>query len=64
MSTKEFSEIEDTCCICMHQFQKDTEVKVTKCKHAFHEECLFSWIKTKQDKPDCPFCRTPFKIKL
>ena len=57
-------DMEDMCCICMQDFKPDTEVKVTKCKHYFHQDCLFSWVDTKLEKPDCPFCRTPFKIKI
>jgi hypothetical protein len=29
---------------------------VTKCGHAFHQDCLESWYKHKKT---CPYCRTP-----
>ena len=62
--TKDAADLEPTCPICVDDFAKDTEVKMTPCKHVFHNDCLFEWINTKLDKPDCPFCRTLFKLDL
>lgn len=50
------------CCICFEDFVKDTVVRETECKHLFHDNCLMTWIQTKIEEPDCPYCRTELKI--
>ena len=51
------SAIQETCCICVEEFQKDSQVYKTSCGHVFHHECLQKWIQVKAKKrqdPDCP----------
>lgn len=51
----EFFRKENTSCsICLSDFEDESEVSVTGCKHAFHNECIIEWGKY---KIDCPICR-------
>mmetsp|Transcript_38195 Transcript_38195/g.79803 ORF Transcript_38195/g.79803 Transcript_38195/m.79803 type:complete len:200 (-) Transcript_38195:90-689(-) len=42
------------CAICLGTWEPDDAIKVTPCKHAFHEECIGSWLKTART---CALCR-------
>ena len=35
------------CSICQEDLPNGNHVKLTRCEHAFHEECLSSWFVTK-----------------
>ena len=59
---KKNKDIDTSCSICCVDFEQGTTVKQTPCMHIFHNECLFQWIETKINEPDCPFCRAAFKI--
>ncbi|KAL2940380.1 E3 ubiquitin-protein ligase RNF13 [Bienertia sinuspersici] len=54
----------DCCSICLEEFQKQKnnsgdgqqdDIAVLPCSHAFHGDCLVSWIV--KDKNTCPLCR-------
>ena len=60
------------CSICLNKFKNThngrnifcmiselDNIHVTKCKHYFHEICLFDWRKRKNI---CPYCRTALEI--
>ena len=50
--------VSDTCAICLCQYEDgDTIVWSSNidCQHAFHEDCILTWL-TKKDDPLCPFC--------
>lgn len=53
---------QEACCICVMEFGSTEVVKITPCNHFFHNDCLFQWIDTKINEPDCPFCRTKFNV--
>lgn len=53
---------QEACCICVMEFAGTEQVKITPCNHLFHNDCLFQWIDTKINEPDCPFCRTKFNV--
>jgi Zinc finger, C3HC4 type (RING finger) len=42
------------CSICQEKLENYS--KKTKCKHEFHENCIFPWLRIKNS---CPVCRTP-----
>ncbi|XP_010248376.1 PREDICTED: E3 ubiquitin-protein ligase RING1-like [Nelumbo nucifera] len=42
------------CVICLDNFLPYQEVIATPCKHIFHEECIFPWVKS---QGQCPVCR-------
>ena len=48
---------EDQCAICMEQFldEKNSVLKLNKCNHLFHKDCIRKWT---LDNQTCPICRT------
>lgn len=42
------------CAICLGAWEPDDVIKATPCRHAFHEECLGSWLRTART---CALCR-------
>ena len=57
-----FQENQESCAICVEDFQKSTPIRETPCGHIFHEHCVMKWVETKLDNPDCPFCRAEIKV--
>ena len=45
-------EDEDLCSICLSNFD-DKDVKILKCNHFFHNECIIEWLKVKEICPNC-----------
>jgi len=43
------------CCVCMADFDDQSEIRRTSCGHCFHETCLAGWLKVNRT---CPLCRT------
>ena len=41
------------CTICLDDITPEQKIKL-KCHHAFHEKCIFNWLKKKRE---CPLCR-------
>ena len=63
---------DEYCSICLNKFKNThngrnifcmiselDNIHITKCKHYFHEICLFDWRKRKNI---CPYCRTTLEI--
>jgi hypothetical protein len=44
------------CTICLDDFEKDSNVLITKCKHLFHKDCCDTWLKNYSVK--CPICKS------
>lgn len=42
------------CTICLETFRPGSAIKVLRCGHAFHKDCLERWL---QRKPTCALCR-------
>ena len=40
-------ENQESCAICVEDFEKATMIRETPCKHIFHDHCLMKWIETK-----------------
>ena len=55
-------ENQDNCVIRCEDFNTNTVIRETPCKHIFHEDCLMKWVETKLAAPDCPYCRTEINI--
>ncbi|CAD8110569.1 unnamed protein product [Paramecium primaurelia] len=49
----EFEQIE-TCAICLQELNEKNVIKILKCNHFFHQECIKQWL---QLKAECPTCR-------
>jgi len=45
----------DECSICLSEFNDDSLVRLLKCEHGFHPECVDIWLK--EYKYNCPVCR-------
>jgi hypothetical protein len=45
----------DECSICLSEFNDDSLVRLLKCEHGFHPECVDVWLK--EYKYNCPVCR-------
>ena len=52
---------EKDCIICFTKLEEPLNTIVLKCKHSFHQECLFDWLKI---NPSCPMCRKNFRVDL
>merc|ERR1712098_888701 len=46
----------ERCCVCLGDFEKGNKIRVLKCKHMFHQECVDQWL---QQNRKCPLCKTP-----
>eukprot|EP00927_Polykrikos_kofoidii_P075148 TRINITY_DN7121_c0_g1_i1.p1 TRINITY_DN7121_c0_g1~~TRINITY_DN7121_c0_g1_i1.p1 ORF type:complete len:444 (-),score=44.16 TRINITY_DN7121_c0_g1_i1:29-1360(-) len=48
------------CCICSGDFDADGgEIRITRCQHVFHTECLGAWL---HRSLSCPLCREDLTI--
>jgi len=55
--------IPGTCAICLHAFAVGHEICTSQneaCIHAFHVDCVASWLVYRQQAWDCPCCRQVF----
>ena len=44
----------ETCAICLVEFEDDERIKVLRCEHAFHAECIDPWLHRHNV---CPMCK-------
>ncbi|GLU20521.1 hypothetical protein SLE2022_367150 [Rubroshorea leprosula] len=45
------------CSVCLNEFQEDESLRLLpKCNHAFHINCIDTWLKSHKN---CPLCRAP-----
>jgi hypothetical protein len=47
--------INKTCSICQCDFETSDKVRITKCRHVFHMDCVDKWFL--EDSYKCPICR-------
>lgn len=54
------AQVDDDCCLCLDALNRDL-VKLRKCSHVFHSECLNDMISHLNNKTTlfCPLCMTP-----
>ena len=53
--------VEKQCVICLIDFEENSEIVITECKHVFHADCIKEWTRYKKD---CPVCREELKNKI
>ncbi|KAL4504298.1 hypothetical protein ABPG72_021136 [Tetrahymena utriculariae] len=54
--------LNDSCAVCLCEFESSDICRETICNHYFHKDCLEQWLKKQEN---CPFCRTDLqKISL
>ncbi|CAN6348967.1 unnamed protein product [Urochloa humidicola] len=44
------------CSVCLQEFEAGRRLRMMPCAHAFHEQCIFSWLRVGHV---CPLCRYP-----
>jgi len=44
---------DESCAICLCEFENNKGTELPNCKHLFHEECIKRWI---ERKSTCPLC--------
>ncbi|CAL4911661.1 unnamed protein product [Urochloa decumbens] len=44
------------CSVCLQEFAAGSRLRMMPCAHAFHEHCIFSWLRVGHV---CPLCRSP-----
>ncbi|EAS00774.1 zinc finger, C3HC4 type (RING finger) protein (macronuclear) [Tetrahymena thermophila SB210] len=52
---------QNTCSICLGEYEDNDRIRVTCCRHVFHQECIEEWALKKNQ---CPFCREKIFIFL
>ena len=62
--TSKYSELEEKiklmnskCTVCQDDFNSEDKVRVLKCEHVYHLDCIDDWLKEYSYK--CPCCREP-----
>ena len=45
----------DECAICLESFHEGDNVKLMRCNHYFHSECIDPWLTKHSDL--CPICK-------
>jgi len=54
LKTEEAEKCKD-CAICLDSFEKDSKLRILKCEHGFHVDCIDKWLTDCNYK--CPVCR-------
>ncbi|KAK4789357.1 hypothetical protein SAY86_020676 [Trapa natans] len=44
----------ESCTICMEEYESDQEILKIGCSHYFHKECIYKWLRMNES---CPLCR-------
>eukprot|EP01017_Pseudomicrothorax_dubius_P027742 TRINITY_DN3237_c0_g1_i11.p1 TRINITY_DN3237_c0_g1~~TRINITY_DN3237_c0_g1_i11.p1 ORF type:complete len:331 (-),score=67.08 TRINITY_DN3237_c0_g1_i11:124-1017(-) len=52
-------EKENSCSVCLSQFEAREEILVLPCKHYFHDPCLVPWLRKNRQ---CPVCKRDVKV--
>ena len=53
--SEEVKKINEACTICLCEFEENDNLRIIKCNHAFHQECIDKWLLENSYK--CPICR-------
>ena len=46
------------CTICLDEFENESNISLTECRHIFHTDCIKEWVRYKKE---CPVCRNEIK---
>merc|ERR1711933_36744 len=49
---------QDTCSICLEEYDQGECIRVLPCGHTFHSSCIFPWLTERS--PTCPLCKAYF----
>lgn len=50
---------QDTCSICLEEYDQGECIRVLPCGHTFHSDCIFPWLTERS--PTCPLCKAYFQ---
>lgn len=45
-----------TCSICLQDYTAEAQLRITACRHHFHQVCVDEWFRL---QASCPLCKTP-----
>jgi len=49
-----FNKEDSTCAICLSEYEENEKIRILRCEHHFHSECIIVWLKKNKV---CPFCK-------
>ena len=51
---------DQNCSICLEEFNTNDKISVLQCRHIYHRNCIFDWVKSQHDKKNtrCPNCNS------
>ena len=52
------SNYDTKCTICLDEFENESNISLTECRHIFHTDCIKEWVRYKKE---CPVCRNEIK---
>ena len=52
------SNYDTECTICLDEFENESNISLTECRHIFHTDCIKEWVRYKKE---CPVCRNEIK---
>ncbi|KAJ3387954.1 hypothetical protein HDU92_001718 [Lobulomyces angularis] len=58
--TSSKNELQETCVICIEEYEESDEIRTLPCKHFFHTHCIDEWLRTKSTQ--CPLCKSDFEV--
>jgi hypothetical protein len=44
------------CPICLEEYNEGTQIRILRCNHIYHDNCIVSWLKS---QGACPYCKQP-----
>lgn len=53
---------DETCTICLEDYEDGEELRVLPCEHRFHAACIDPWLTTRV--PVCPVCKMDVRADL
>lgn len=57
ISTSSNEDENSDCSICLDTFKTEELVCRLKCRHYYHIDCIFEWIKHRNSRGTCPLCK-------